>query len=70
MCIAIVTTFDTIRCSTLALPAHNLAALGHPKAAASLPVEPFFCAVLICFYGTIAKCFEALEHVYCYSDNI
>ncbi len=29
--IAIVTTFDTIWCSTVALPAHDLAALGHPR---------------------------------------
>ncbi len=31
MCIAIVTTFDTIWCSTVARPANNLAALGHRR---------------------------------------
>ncbi len=31
MYIAILTTFDTIWCSTVALPANNMAALGHRR---------------------------------------
>ncbi len=40
------------------------------EAAASLWVEQFWCAVLICFYGMVGKCFEPLEAPHCYGDNI
>ena len=40
------------------------------EAAASLRVQQYFCAVLICFYGIVAKCFEPLKDVHCYNDNI
>ena len=40
------------------------------EAVASLWVDPFSCAVLICFYGIAAKCFEPFIDLNCYTVNI
>ncbi len=73
------TSFDTIRCSTAALPATATAtadswdAVGVVLVAvAALWVEKLSCAGLICWYGLVAECVEPLEDPHCnirYEEN-
>ncbi len=52
------------------MPANNLVRWVILKAVASFPLEQFCRAVLICFYGIVAKCYEPLNDHHCNSDNI